>query len=67
MTVTLWRWVKVEQYFTVDERAELQKATSPAALRHGFTIDEDALRPELRAKLRFYFLELAETGGGSAA
>ena len=66
MIVTMSRWARVEEEFTVDEREALKKAKSPAALRHGFLIDEYQLTPELRAKLRFYFMELAGTGGGAA-
>ena len=66
MIVTLSRWAKVEEHFTLEERAELQKAASPAALRHGFLIDEAQLTPELRAKLRFYFMELTGAGGSAA-
>jgi hypothetical protein len=66
LIVTMSRWAKVEEKFTEDEREALKKAKSPAALRHGFFIDEYQLTPELRAKLRFYFMELTGAGGSAA-
>ena len=52
------RWEQVRQYFTDDETLAVHEAvTGEPAIQRGFIVDEKQLAPELRAKLKFHFLE----------
>ena len=52
------RWEQVRKYFDEDETLAIHEAvTGEPAIQRGFVVDEKQLPPELRAKLKFHFLE----------
>ena len=51
-----WEQVRKHEFFTEDETLAIFKAVKAEA-SSGFVIDETQLTPELRAKVKFHFLE----------
>lgn len=65
MLIRMNRWEQVRQHFSEDEKRALNAAkTGEVICPRGIMIDEEALRPALRQKVRLHFPAVAGVGGG---